>query len=249
MHYLYKITNQINHKVYIGQSIEPKNRWKKHQSYAKNSDKPAQYIHHAIAKYGVENFIFEVIDVGLNQYQADCLELNYIKQYDSQNPIAGYNIRAGGHTASHSEETKKKQSDATKKQIETKGHPAQGTKRTPEQIQILIQARKDNPVEYTEEKRKNMSEAHVGIKDTEETKNKKSESAKIAWEKRQTEREATGMMICNAPNCDIIDIPRFYIINNVRYCSVHAQRLRKHGALELMPRKQKSLNKITDQYL
>lgn len=55
---IYKITNKINGKIYIGQSINIERRWKEHIfDNRKNS-----LIHLAIIKYGKENFSFEVIE-------------------------------------------------------------------------------------------------------------------------------------------------------------------------------------------
>ncbi len=82
-------------------------------------------------------------------------------------------------------EISKKQADATLNQIATQGHPAQGTKRSDEQRVILSHAQQNRNNDYTPEIRQRMSEAHIGIKDSDETKKNKAESAKAAWEKRQ----------------------------------------------------------------
>lgn len=134
MHYLYSITNQVNNKIYIGQSIDPDKRWKKHLAYSKQENKP-QYIHRAMAKYGAAYFILEVIATCRTQEDADCIEIELIKQYDSRNPEKGYNLCRGGeggwlgkhhsgeskekNRQAHlgkksSEETKKKQSESMK---------------------------------------------------------------------------------------------------------------------------------------
>lgn len=229
MHYLYRITNITDNKIYIGQSNNPDYRWKQHK-YDSNRANPIQYIHRSIAKYGIENFIFEIIATCQTQEDANEIESILIIQHNSRNQNFGYNLMVGGSYGGHSEETKQKISEATIKQIETKGHPAQGTKRTPEQIQTLIQARKDNPVDYTPEVRKNMSKAHIGIKDTEETKQSKSLSATIAWEERKDQIIASGELKCNAPGC-VVETPRYYIVNDIRYCSKHGQKLKRTGSL------------------
>lgn len=65
---IYKITNKINNKLYIGQTHNTiEKRWKEHiqvsNRYKKTNldDKYAFAIHKAIAKYGVENFDFDII--------------------------------------------------------------------------------------------------------------------------------------------------------------------------------------------
>jgi group I intron endonuclease len=232
-HYLYKITDTLNNKVYIGQTADNKKRWSQHKAYAKHPEKTGQYIHRAIAKYGVENFIFEIIAACKTQEDTDETESVLIEQYDSRNKEHGYNLMIGGSHGGHSEETKKKQSDATFKQIAEKGHPAQGTKRTPEQIQHLVQARQENPVEYTPEIRQRMSEAHIGHTESEETKQKKSEAATSDWEKRNAIREATGELKCNAPGCNISGSKQAYkMINGISYCNKHGLRLWRYGRLD-----------------
>jgi len=95
MHYLYKITDNLNNKVYIGQSNKETERWRQHK-YLARQDEPIQYIQRAIKKYGVENFTYEVIAMCLTQEDADWTETELIKQYDSQNKEFGYNIAPGG---------------------------------------------------------------------------------------------------------------------------------------------------------
>lgn len=228
MHYIYKITNILNNKIYIGQTTNPDYRWYQHRSYANSDSKYKQYIHSAMAKHGIENFIFEIIDFGLNHWHADCLEENYIKIYDSRNKQLGYNIKPGGNTSPHSEETKQKQREATFKQIAEKGHPATGRVVTEEEKEKHRKARLENPLEYTPELRQRMSEAHIGIKDSEETKQKKSLSAQEAW----TKRISYDDIKCQAPGCEISGKTKYRIINGVRYCRKHGLRMLRYGRLD-----------------
>lgn len=112
MHYLYKIIDMLNNKVYIGQTIDVHGRWRAHKSYAKNPEKTGQYIHRAMAKYGVENFMIEIIATCRTQENADETENLLIKQYNSRNDKYGYNLLIGGSYGGHSEETKKKMSES-----------------------------------------------------------------------------------------------------------------------------------------
>lgn len=98
MHHMYKIINQTNNKVYIGQSADAIQRWKQHQYYAKNPEKTGQYIHYAMAKHGIDNFIFEIIATCKTQEDADQTEILLVQQYDSRNKKLGYNIKSGGES-------------------------------------------------------------------------------------------------------------------------------------------------------
>lgn len=97
MHYLYKITNQLSQKIYIGQSNKETERWRQHKYFARQ-EKPAQYIHRAMAKYGFENFVYEIIAMCVSPEDANETEKELIKQYDSRNPKKGYNVAPGGET-------------------------------------------------------------------------------------------------------------------------------------------------------
>lgn len=94
---IYKITNLINNKVYIGQSIEISKRWKAHISYANNklSKEYNTSIHNAIRKYGENNFKFEIIE-NCRKEDLDNKEKYWIKFYDSINRNKGYNLTTGG---------------------------------------------------------------------------------------------------------------------------------------------------------
>lgn len=108
---IYKITNNINRKVYIGQSNQPRGRWNKHKSSAKRC--PTQIIHIAMNKYGVNNFTFEIIASVIpildeNEYckVTDELERYFIQEYKSFGQ--GYNVSPGGDTTPKTKEWKAK---------------------------------------------------------------------------------------------------------------------------------------------
>lgn len=89
---IYKITNKINGKSYIGQSINIKNRWQVHAST--KDDYP---IHRAIQKYGKKNFEWEILE----ECAPECLderERYYIALYNTclSKGGYGYNITNGG---------------------------------------------------------------------------------------------------------------------------------------------------------
>lgn len=94
--YIYKITNQINNKSYIGQTRKYfKERWKQHKSVYKNKN-DTQYnypLYRAFRKYGVENFKFEVLEE-CSFEKLDEKEKYWILYYNSYNK--GYNQDLGG---------------------------------------------------------------------------------------------------------------------------------------------------------
>ena len=92
---IYKITNCINQKVYIGKSINIKDRWTYHKSpsHWKNSKKS---LYLAFQKYGLQNFTFEIIEEirSDNKKLMNERECFWIKYYDSY--YNGYNQTKGG---------------------------------------------------------------------------------------------------------------------------------------------------------
>ena len=61
---IYKLTNKINNKVYIGQSINIENRFQQHKNNCLNENLKDYNtkFYRALRKYGVENFTFEIIE-------------------------------------------------------------------------------------------------------------------------------------------------------------------------------------------
>ena len=92
--YLYKITNKINNKIYIGITNNITKRWANEKSYP-SDPKRRQVIQEAIHKYGKENFIFEVLKKGLSIEEAVRLEEEEIIKNNSLVPN-GYNVDKGG---------------------------------------------------------------------------------------------------------------------------------------------------------
>lgn len=100
MAYIYKIENQINHKIYIGKTehIDPLQRWKEHQSDSKRERCNHRALYRAMNKYGIDNFTFEVIEETDNPEER---EMFYISFYDTYHN--GYNETLGGDGAKYVE--------------------------------------------------------------------------------------------------------------------------------------------------
>ena len=103
--YIYCITNVLNDKKYIGQTIQkPSHRWAHHKC-ANGRKFVDTYIDRAIAKYGEDNFKFEVIDTIVTNTKEelypllDKAEISYINSYHSLWNENGYNVSSGGQNA------------------------------------------------------------------------------------------------------------------------------------------------------
>lgn len=119
--YVYKITNKVNGKIYIGKSKSPLNRFKRHLYVAAHPNAgPNQFqpIHAAISKYGKQNFVLEIIDESPLEAEIFAKEIYWINFYRSnmtKHPENGYNLTDGGEGPSGlspSEETRNKISNA-----------------------------------------------------------------------------------------------------------------------------------------
>jgi group I intron endonuclease len=91
---VYKIVNNINSKVYIGQSVNIKARWKDHVNSLNRHDSNCTLLQRAWNKYHQENFSFEILEL-CPEDMLDEVERKYINIYDTLNN--GYNIEAGGN--------------------------------------------------------------------------------------------------------------------------------------------------------
>jgi len=117
--YIYKITNKINNKIYVGQTHHPiEKRLNGHFRHARSLKKKNNYIHNAINKYGEENFVIELLDTAETKEEMDAKEIFWIKELNSTNKEIGYNLMYGGGNGLQSESTKKKIGETTKEKWE-----------------------------------------------------------------------------------------------------------------------------------
>ena len=131
---IYKWTNKINNKCYIGRTINEYQRKYQHLNDRRNFSA----FHLALDKYGLENFDYQVLfetksndDAKLN-YLLNTMECYYIKRYKSDSKEFGYNLTRGGGGISgrfgeknpffrhhHTEEWKKEHSNALKGRVQS----------------------------------------------------------------------------------------------------------------------------------
>ena len=94
MGYIYKITNTVNNKVYIGQTSKTiEERFATHLRHAAN--KVNRYLYDAMNHYGYENFIVEQLEA-CKKSLLDEREIYWINFYNANNPDYGYNMTIGG---------------------------------------------------------------------------------------------------------------------------------------------------------
>lgn len=168
MYSVYRFTNKLNNKQYIGLTKNIKRRFSQH----KRAKSRSVAFCHAIRKYGFENFTFEVLKENLVLKEAKELEVKLIKEFNTLCPN-GYNRTIGGDSSvSHSPETIKKIVAKNKLYWKTHKHPMQGKKHSFETRMKLSIATKnrEHPKgkahwnfgnKYTEEKRKLISERNA----------------------------------------------------------------------------------------
>ena len=164
-----------NGKKYYGITKQAINqRWRNGKGYKNN-----EYFTRAIDKYGWDNIQHIVLHEELDEDEAKELEQYMIQWYCTNNKKYGYNITSGGEGANglkHSEETRKKISEALKGKLAGENHYMYGKHLTEETRKKLSEAGKDRIV--SEETRKKLSEANKGKIVSEESRQKMSEAQK-----------------------------------------------------------------------
>lgn len=143
----------VTDKWYIGQTIDEQGRFKRHIDDAINK-KDNTHFHRALRKYGLENWVYCVLEDNVLKENLNLKEIEWIEYYDSF--YNGYNLTTGGDTNYIvSEEYRRKLSESRKgKSSWNKGIP------------------------MNEESKKKLSESLKGRVISTETRKRMSESAK-----------------------------------------------------------------------
>jgi group I intron endonuclease len=156
---VYRVTNTLNGKVYIGKTTVPLlRRWTQHVSSAKKGVNSRLY--NAIRKYGVKSFDMQVIDTTTNSGELSRLEQDWIIRLNSRNPDIGYNITPGGDGAGAGPDNPNY----------GKPGPNRGRKFPPEFGEKISKAKKGNKV--SEQARQNIIRGLTGRIPTEATREK-----------------------------------------------------------------------------
>lgn len=146
-YFIYKITNLVNGKIYIGKTDNIKKRWNAHKTAAINKiPGDYAYFHRAINKYGPDNFKSEIVEEFTSEQRALEAETKYIALFDSMNRDIGYNRTEGGDGASgykFSEEDKQKMSAHKKVIFIGENNPFYGKTHTEETRTIISKLMKE----------------------------------------------------------------------------------------------------------
>lgn len=173
---IYKYTNRINGKVYIGQTIDEVRRINNHKKLYGDS-----LFHRALKKYGFDSFDYEVIE-RVDESQLDEQEIFWISYYKSNDRTFGYNLTTGGDGLRgyrYTEEQRKRRSEQSKGNKSFTGHTHtevykqkmsdlfKGKTLSDETKKKIGDANKGNKhrlgSHLSEETKKKISEAHKGI--------------------------------------------------------------------------------------
>ena len=87
---VYKITNTVNGKIYVGSSKDIKNRWYQHKKKLNEGKHGNTHLQNAWDLYGRDSFVFEIIEECLpeSQFEREQHYLNALNPFDDN----GYNI-------------------------------------------------------------------------------------------------------------------------------------------------------------
>jgi len=101
---IYTITNLVNGKVYVGQTIQtnPKMRWYAHCDMVRKNKK--SHLYNSMRKYGINQFKWEIVDTAPDINKLNDLETFWANKFKSQG-ITLYNNRETGNNKKHSQES------------------------------------------------------------------------------------------------------------------------------------------------
>jgi group I intron endonuclease len=121
---IYKIESKIDGKVYVGSTVNFKNRYKHHRTQLRANRHHSRHLQFAWNKYGEDNFWFEIIDE-CDSKDRVITEQYWMNSYNSYNQERGYNINPTAESCLgrvHTEETKAKMSQSQKGKIFSEEH-------------------------------------------------------------------------------------------------------------------------------
>lgn len=121
---IYKLTNQINGKVYIGQTRQSLRKRLNSHRYAASNFKGCPFLGSAIRKYGWTAFTAEILAETNSNAELNLLEIGFIETFRSMDCNFGYNLVCGGYGGPPSKEI----SDERSRKYTGTGNPRYGKK-------------------------------------------------------------------------------------------------------------------------
>lgn len=218
---IYRIRNEITGKVYIGQSVNVTKRLNAHKNSLRLGNHRNVHLQSSWKEYGEDSFSFEVIVICAVE-ELDDLERLYIRTYASDNPEFGYNFTSGGNTNhAHTIQSRIRMSESHKGKVS----PRKGTKMTPEQIErnrkshigiahskeskrklsLALKGRKGISRPITEETKKKISIALTGRVQSDETREKISNSRRGYKPTQATKDKISAILKGRTQSPDLIE--------------------------------------------
>lgn len=208
---IYMIQNKVNHKIYIGQSVDIEERWGNHRSELRGNHHTNKHLQSSWNRDGEDSFKFTII-CECDENQLNTMEEYYILELMSYDRRVGYNKTYGGGGCRATEETKNKISEnsgSRRPEVRKKLSEANKGKTLSEECRKKIskslkgriiseEHRKklsENNARYwkgkilSEETRKKISEAEKGRTISEETREKMSRAIKIALNRPEVRKK------------------------------------------------------------
>ena len=180
---IYKITNIANQKVYVGQAVSHILNHNKYRPYGRegrfrchvseafsNKKNQCHYLNNAIRKYGVDIFEIELIEYCAVE-NADERETFHILHSNSMFPN-GYNLKIGGNTFTHTEESKKRVSSGVIRYFEDKKiERFKNIRHIDEDIKKYIKPLKKHNIQYgwyvyIERKKADFGGVHISLEES-----------------------------------------------------------------------------------
>ena len=178
---IYKISNTIDNKIYIGSAYNFKDRWASHRYELLNEKHPNTILQNFVCKYGIACLVFEIVEKCDSQFllEREQFYLDTLKPEFNISKFASSFFKGMKHSEEAKDKIRKKNS---------------GRKFTEEHRQKISKGHKGKVV--SEETRKKLSIVKKGTVASEETKRKISKGCKgkiVSWETREKMRiRSTG---------------------------------------------------------
>lgn len=184
--YIYKTTNLINGKIYIGQH--------KSELFDESYYGSGRYLRNAINKYGIDKFSVEIIDTAQDKSILNLLEKKWIRFYRKRG-CAMYNIANGGEGgdvfSGLSDEDKQRRNDKLRK---NSYFATLSLEESSEMHKRAWETRRNNGNDkFSEEYRRKISDGHKGHIVSEKTRQKLSQmnlGKKLSEEHKEKIRQA-----------------------------------------------------------